>query len=478
MIATIDASVTRRVLVVASVASDVHHLQFVARGTERDAIAAALEREGFLRGSGAGPLSSERWVRFIGCGVHLVELHTVDGWGVPSSELASLFDEAGVIDRARNVAWPARHHVLLVTALRLARGDAGPEEKIARHPGGVMADEAEAWRLAVQRAPLWGLQPDLSLAPAADNGPTAVRRVLEKMRQDLSSSRAAEAHTSAGVARRLPLTRSSAIIAFSGLDGSGKSSQVRALQAALVTLGFETVVEWMPLGHNPSVRFLRRSTKDILTFAARAAGPEPPRQIARGRSLIAGPEPAWLSRQSTVITHVWSTVVGVASAMRYRWTALRHVGKGRIVIYDRYALDSFAQLRYFYGETRDFRFQRWLVRTICPTPRCAYFLDVPPETALRRKREQYNIDQLRRQATLLREEAARFGVRRLDGERSREDLCEEITSEVWRALSERRPPDGEPNSNVKAVSDPSVRAAGAPHRRVPPLALRTARSPR
>ena len=114
---------------------------------------------------------------------------------------------------------------------------------------------------------------------------------------------------------------------------------------------------------------------------------------------------------------------------------LRHWWRGDVVIFDRYALDSVAQLRYFYGAHHRFSFQRWLVRTVTPTPLRAYFLDVAPETALARKPEQYDLQQLAAQAALLREEYAGLSVRRLDGERPVEESCGQIARDVWLALS-------------------------------------------
>ena len=57
-----------------------------------------------------------------------------------------------------------------------------------------------------------------------------------------------------------------------------------------------------------------------------------------------------------------------------------------------------------------------------------------PETALGRKRDRWSLPELRRQAELYREEAARLGVPRLDGERSPDELAAEIASAVWTAL--------------------------------------------
>jgi hypothetical protein len=91
-------------------------------------------------------------------------------------------------------------------------------------------------------------------------------------------------------------------------------------------------------------------------------------------------------------------------------------------------------LRYRYGEARRFRVQALLVRLLSPRAVCSFFLDVPAQTALARKAEQYDFDQLSGQVRLYREEHERLGIRRLDGERPRDELCAEIAAEVWLAL--------------------------------------------
>ncbi len=63
----------------------------------------------------------------------------------------------------------------------------------------------------------------------------------------------------------------------------------------------------------------------------------------------------------------------------------------------------------------------WLLRVLSPSPVLAFFLDVPPETALERKQDQWNVDELGLHGELYREEAARLGVTRLDGAKPKEE---------------------------------------------------------
>jgi thymidylate kinase len=128
-------------------------------------------------------------------------------------------------------------------------------------------------------------------------------------------------------------------------------------------------------------------------------------------------------------------VVALSYVLYYRLTQIRHGGRGRVVIFDRYVADAAAQIRYFYGEAGDLRPQTWLLGTLSPKPLRSYLLEVRAEAALERKQEQFDLQQLKRQAELLREEADRFGVTRLEGEQPAEQLFETMLAEICTSLS-------------------------------------------
>ena len=71
---------------------------------------------------------------------------------------------------------------------------------------------------------------------------------------------------------------------------------------------------------------------------------------------------------------------------------------------------------------------------LSPRPVRAYFVDVPGAVALARKPDHFDQAELDAQADAYREQHVGLGVRRLDGQRPPESLCEEIAEDVWRAL--------------------------------------------
>jgi thymidylate kinase len=155
---------------------------------------------------------------------------------------------------------------------------------------------------------------------------------------------------------------------------------------------------------------------------------------AANRAPSATADPVKTMRErSLLLTHAWTCVIALFNARDHRRLVRPQLRRGGIVICDRYTLDSIVALRFDYGPPRRFRFQRWLIATLSPTPRRSFLLDVAPETARARKPE-HRLDWLSGHAALYREECARLGVIRLNGERSCEELCAEIASSVWDAL--------------------------------------------
>jgi len=216
----------------------------------------------------------------------------------------------------------------------------------------------------------------------------------------------------------------------SGLDGAGKSSQALAVQELLDAVGVDAVVAWMPLGHSPrhrTLRLIRRTAGRVLRMRRRGA--------AGGAKTIGEPNPIRGARErSELITQGWVTTVALMQALQHRRLVLRHWGTGRLVMFDRYVLDTAAQLRYFYGAHHRFPFQKWLVRAVSPTPRLSFLLDVPPETVALRKPLQYTFDEVRLQADLYKEELKDGGVARLDGDRPQSELTDELARAIWREV--------------------------------------------
>jgi thymidylate kinase len=129
-------------------------------------------------------------------------------------------------------------------------------------------------------------------------------------------------------------------------------------------------------------------------------------------------------------------MVALRNGIEHRRVTRPNLRRGRVVICDRYLLDSKVALRYGYGEERRFGFQSAILRVVSPAADRAFLLAVSAETASRRKTD-YELGQNVRRARLYDQEAARLDVRWIDGERPQDEVQAELVGEVWRSLSAR-----------------------------------------
>jgi dTMP kinase len=193
------------------------------------------------------------------------------------------------------------------------------------------------------------------------------------------------------------------LIAFEGLDQSGKETQATLLGARFETEG---------------------SKVRILPFPSyeTAIGAEIGRALRGERDY--GPDVMQL----------------LYVANRYEWKPIieRALAAGQVVICDRYQASSVA-----YGEAQGLE-ARWLVeiQRYLPQPDLTVLLDIAPATAVARKAA--NRDKFERDLALLthvrasyRRQAAQPGWVMIDGERPKPDVAEAVRAAVWQRLSPR-----------------------------------------
>ncbi|MBD0282190.1 MAG: hypothetical protein ICV69_08365 [Thermoleophilaceae bacterium] len=228
------------------------------------------------------------------------------------------------------------------------------------------------------------------------------------------------------------------VVTLSGLDGAGKSSQGRLVQARLEQHGLRTAVAWLPIAFNPWIEGIRDSLKN----ASRRL--RPMRSSPGGSTSADGEPEADLARalvhRSAVARHLWVTLLAVANVVTHWRLALTHSRTHDVLLLDRYSLDTAVRLAAWYGERGSVRWQTWLVRALSPRPLCSFMLDVAPETALARKRDKWDLDELADQARMYRERAGEFEVMRVDGEVPPDQIADRIAHEVLRNLGTRTPP--------------------------------------
>lgn len=392
----VDAAGPGPVLVFGSLPGLGRDLDLLVRDAELPTLRDALADAGFRS-------RDDEWVRFQDGTVEAVDLVAGSTWKLPADELDRLFSDARPVPGFGALVRPSPADALLVIARVTGRRGQLPDKRALRIAAALAEDDA-AWRRARRLAPAWHLESEVER--------------LERLFDGRAQPRP-----------RLPRPSRPRVIALSGVDGSGKSSQAALLEETLARLGFEPAVEWTPFGQNrwldhvavPVKRLLGRSGRFEDTSARRATG------LERTTGTV-------LRERNAVVNHVWATVVALANALTQLRTIVRHTGHGRVVVYDRYVLDSVVQLRFRYGAGNRFGVQRFLLRLMAPKPLAAFYLAVPAETSLARKDDRWTPGDLETQALLYEEEWERHGAVRLDGRRPREELAAEIAEAVWRRL--------------------------------------------
>jgi thymidylate kinase len=416
-------------------------LDLVARPEEWEIITRTLKSNGFVvnhKPFGGPRVWTQQWVRLQGCSSDAVDLVPIGRWSLPTDEEERFFGEAVPGDGFEWLAHPSPHHSLLLLARRVAGGQVHLSDKRRAAIDRALDRDPEAWSLARGRAAAWRVRSALAeLERTYHSGmplslKARVRVAAEVVRTESSGKWIRE------VAKRAISSvrpRPAAVVCLSGLDGAGKSTQATVLAETLERFGSDVSIEWMPLGHNPSLAPIREAVKTLLRRVGHLgfSGEVAEASVIRSEPVL-DPGKAF-RQQNDKVTEAWTTVVAVTTALHHRRVVTRHSWRGGIVIFDRYVLDAAAQMHYFYGDDREFRLQKWLLKTISPRPVCAFFLDVPPETVIARKHLQYAPQQLERQYGHYKELLEEFHVRRLPGEHPREELCETIATEVLAALS-------------------------------------------
>ena len=405
----IEGAAAGRVLVVGSPPPAGRDWDLMLRDPDRAAVQTALESNGFEPVRGA-------WARFGLSGVELVELLGPTDWGLSATEAQELFAQARGLDGHSHLCTPSPTHRLLILARKLPRtpGLLAPHHRRALEEA--LAQSPDSFEQARLRAREWG-----------------VSRRLNRL-----ESRSRHRPRRRWPPRYLRLPRRGAVVTLSGLDGVGKSTQAQALGASLRTLGYDATVVWAPIGSSLALR--RFATAVKLGLTRLPVGPlahaEP--QTAH-RRLLADVEGTVESsgHPRKLVAAAWSTVITLANAVSYRRAARGTRTRGRIVIYDRYVLDTIVELRFSYAPHGRLPLQEGLVRRLAPRPLCAFWLDAPAEVAHARKPD-WSLAQTRLRARLYRDGSAAVDACWLDAQRPAEDLTAAITREVLHTLDSKR----------------------------------------
>jgi thymidylate kinase len=235
-------------------------------------------------------------------------------------------------------------------------------------------------------------------------------------------------HALAGVRRNLGLfSQRRMLIAFSGVDGSGKTAHAEALQAAFNRCDIRSRVVWSRGASSPFTDALIRLGKSF-GVGAKHLPSEPPVEsghLQADDSPLARRAALW---RRPVVRRLWPWALALDLWRQYAVSIAWPLFRGTVVIADRYMADAQAEVAAYMkmagsgGVPLALRLLEWL----SPKPSLRFLLEVPPDVAALRKGGQESANFLAMQAEQYRRIAKGSGWRVLNAAQPLEDLSSEI----------------------------------------------------
>jgi len=160
------------------------------------------------------------------------------------------------------------------------------------------------------------------------------------------------------------------LITFSGIDGAGKSTQIRLLTGYFRRFGHKPVYIWARGGYTPLFQRFKCFVRKLPFRAIPPAGQNQERARAFRKAVV---RRLWLFLALLDMLLLY--------AVRVRWLLYR----GCTVICDRYLWDTLLDFRVNFPQEQVEHWWTWrLLRRIAPRPDLAFLLLVPVEESLRR----------------------------------------------------------------------------------------------
>ncbi|MDQ3878295.1 MAG: hypothetical protein M3290_08115 [Actinomycetota bacterium] len=408
----IDGALNDRAIVFGSLPPHGRDLDLLVRDHSLRAVTTALEKRGATN-------SGEEWALFTGCKVQSADVVPASDWRLTPGALAALFEDSLPLQKFNHIRKPAPRHVLLILARRRAFDEGSLRDKHKARIQQALLDDKAGWASARSEAESWRAIAALECLHREYQGRTPPDRLRARARGEIL-----ERSSARGWISLVPHPRRGTVVALSGLDGSGKTTQATHLHATLEQLGIEAVVEETRITAIPSFNDVTAPAKRPL--AADEQSREPSGAVRQ--------EPHEPRRANPLVDYVASCIVAIKDGMAHRRATARHLRNARVVICDGYALDSIVRLRALFGHASRFRLQTAIIKGLSPTPAAAYWLEVPSETSVARNADRYTAEDLRARSAVYRQLLEQLSVTRLDGTASVDALCELIARDCWPRL--------------------------------------------
>jgi len=410
----IDAALAAQVLVVGSPPPSGRDLDLLAQPDDYATIRGWLDRAGFVPWG-------HTWARLSEPGAYAVELSTTERWSASRVDVSCLFADSEPIPGFRQLVRPGPAAALLLAARGTVIRRGGISDKVRGKVSQALARDPGAWTVAEARARDLGMVGSLRLLREAyqADAPLPARARAVGLFRVLVNEGPLGARARSFMSA-LPQRVKPAVISFSGLDGSGKSTQVSQLRDCLERLGVGSQTQWAGFKGG-------RQLRTALPFLDRA--PEGHPAGPRDRLVPTG------LRHSPLGQQLWLfVVVGLNTAHLWRHVLLRRRGS-KVLIFDRFSPDTMVKLELLFDRSRgiDSRWQRRLFTLVSPKPDVGFLVDVSSEVAYGRRQDQ-TPEELATMSELYQDQVARYRLHRLDGTEVADVLAKQVAAAAWRGL--------------------------------------------
>ena len=197
------------------------------------------------------------------------------------------------------------------------------------------------------------------------------------------------------------MTRPGLLICFTGIDGSGKTTQARLLLDWLKSKDVKSTYVWSR-GEVLAIR-------NIFLFWGRKALGTSAREIAQNKKSYR----TYQSRKSKLMENplvrmLWSATTQMEHLIQINAEIRPKVRDGCVVVCDRYLWDSTIDMAVLNNKNPDWLLSgpnRFLWEFV-PKPTVTFFVDIPPEEAMRRKDDIPSVEYVRKRAECYRYLAA------------------------------------------------------------------------
>lgn len=412
----VDRVVANPVLVVGSPPPDGHDLDLLARPAEYTALTRWLRESGFVR-------RHQSWLRVEGDDVLSVDLSCTSQWRAEDPELGPLFRDTEPLAGLDRLVQPSPSGVVLLAAHSLIVHRVALTNKSRARVTRALARDPGAWSAARASAGQLGMELGLRLLRLTyDRGkplsPPVRAAWLSVLRLGGKVGRVRGRSPCNVRPRWRPV-----IASFSGLDGSGKSTQAAELRDELCRLGVSADVQWAGFKTGSRLRAMLPALDRV------QAGRTQTGEIPQRDPLV----PA-ACRDHPLVRHLWLTHVVAVNLVALWGHVVRRRGV-EVLIFDRFAPDSALklELRYRLARRFDTRWESALFALLSPKPDVGFLVQVPSEVAYARRHDQ-EVAELDLMCRLYDEQAVRFRLAPLDGTQPVESLREQVLAAVWQAL--------------------------------------------